>query len=168
MSVMVYRIGWMLLPALFALFAASESLATGPTRTTITLDGNMGDWSAVLLDPVNAQTDPQGSTAPSTDRDALINATSDLLDFAYTWDTASLFFYARRQSSATGTLRVLVYVDRNNNGLMESTDQVVKIDWKPQSAVTSVNPYLPALPPGDPMVDGLGFADGRRRQGVAR
>ena len=64
--------------------------AAVPTLVTITVDGDVSDWSAVLRNPLNTSRDGDGSTIPcanSTDRDCPIDAPEhDLARFAWTWD----------------------------------------------------------------------------------
>ncbi|MFQ5600210.1 MAG: hypothetical protein ACE5G2_06610, partial [Candidatus Krumholzibacteriia bacterium] len=90
----------------------------------------MDDWNAVLADPDNHFTDPQGTTAPSSDRDFRVPSEArDLLDFAYTWDTNKLCFYVRRAAPTGNVHRIVVYVDRDDDGFMESSDRAVRIRW---------------------------------------
>jgi uncharacterized repeat protein (TIGR01451 family) len=117
----------------------------------------------VLADPDNVATDPQGTDAPSTDRDYPVQSRGrDLVRFAYTWDASRLGFYVQRYGSSNNTNSFLFYADRDDDGLMEFSDRVVLVQWWGNSRwfLLTVCSYNPAVASGDPLVDASGFADG--------
>ncbi len=70
------------------------------TLTTITVDGNMGDWAPVHADLDNNVCD--GPANGLTDRDAPVQSTGrDLTHFAYTWDATSIYLFTERVGSAS-------------------------------------------------------------------
>ncbi len=138
------------------------------TFANITIDGNMNDWTVVLADPDNSNTDPQGSNAPSTDRDFPVQSSGrDLLRFGFTWDANDLFLYVRRLNVVSSRNNVFYYVDVDDDGFMEVGERVVRVSWWGNSQVyeLEVYAYVAANPGGDPMVDGGGFADGHTLAG---
>src|SRR5688572_29642137 len=61
-----------------------------PVGATITIDGDLADWSFPLANPANTTADGDASTiacASSTDRDCPVQSVEgDLRRFAWTWD----------------------------------------------------------------------------------
>ena len=148
-------VGWVLL--------GIPSAARAYTFGNITVDGNMDDWAAVLADPDNVHTDPQGSSAPSSDLDYPIQSTGrDLLRFGFTWDATDLFLYVQRLDTVNSRNNIYFYVDLDDDGFMESTERVVRVSWWGNSQVyeLEVYSYVPSYASGDPMLDGGGVADG--------
>jgi uncharacterized repeat protein (TIGR01451 family) len=149
--------------------AFAPTLANAYTFANITIDGNVDDWAAVLADPDNTSSDPQGSSTPSTDRDRPVQSTGrDLLRFAFTWDTTDLYLYVRRLNEVNSRNNVYYYVDVDDDGLMESTERVVRVSWWGHSQVYELEAYgyVPANPGGDPMLDANGLADGHTIAGA--
>lgn len=100
----------------------------GPVLTSIVIDANLSDLTAVLTDADNAATDPEGTQFPSTDRDYPVPSRSrDLVGFASTWNSTTLYLYWRRNNTSNNTTYVFFYAGRNDNGRMESTDRVVVV-----------------------------------------
>jgi uncharacterized repeat protein (TIGR01451 family) len=129
--------------------------------TTITVDGDMSDWSAVLADPY--QTAYDGPAAGLVDRDAPIQSTGrDLLAFAWTYDDSHLFLYINRAASISNQQLFWFYVDTNDDGLMQSGEPVISVDWKGSNRSTTIyrHSYTATAPGGDPLGDPDGFADG--------
>jgi uncharacterized repeat protein (TIGR01451 family) len=150
-------------PLLVALLTLSGTRALAITLTTITIDGDMSDWVSVLADPDNSSTDPQGTSAPSTDRDYLVQSIGrDLLGFGFTWDANALYLYVRRLGAVNSQNNVFFYVDVDDDGLLESTERVIQVRWwgNKRDYELEVRTYVPASPGGDPIVDGNGLADG--------
>lgn len=150
------------------LAAATCARAGTPVLYTIDVDGNMADWNAALADADNFSTDPQGVTPPSSDRDYPVSSsTRDLLRYAYTWDNTNFYLYFERNAATTTGNAFLVYVDRDNDGRMESTDRVVvNYWWGGGFSWSIVYAYAPAAGTGDPIVNALGFADGYNLPGA--
>jgi hypothetical protein len=87
--------------------------------TTITIDGQMGDWAAVLGDPYQTANDGPAGALP--DLDAPTQSTGrDLNTFAWTYDSTYLYFYVQREASTSNKQLFWFYLDTNENGLMES------------------------------------------------
>jgi len=153
--------------ALAAVLLLPEATAADqPTRTTIILDGSLDDWQTVLANPLNSVFDSDGSSIPcgdSSDRDCIVpSSTSDLKAFAFTWDDQNLYILVRRFLQANNKT-FTVYLDRDDDGLMEVSDDLV-LDHLFKASQDTIQPskhqYNPLNGGGDPMVDALGFADG--------
>jgi len=131
------------------------------TLTTITLDGNLADWTAVLGDPDNNVCDgPSGGLA---DRDTPVQSTGrDLTHFAYTWDDDNVYLFTERVGSTSNTQSFVYYGDVDNDRLMETGEPVIGVTWRGsnQSVNVFVFTYVAQAAGGDPMADGAGFADG--------
>lgn len=128
---------------------------------TITVDGNLADWSDVLADPVQRSLDgPAGSLV---DRDAPVPTTGrDLTEFAWTWNATHLFLYTARAGSDANQQRFWYYIDIDEDGRQESGEPVVLVQWFGSSRRTDVSlyRYLPAVAGGDPLGSPAGYADG--------
>ena len=135
--------------------------ARAAVLTTITVDGDMSDWGAVLADPF--QTAYDGPALGLPDLDAPIQSTGrDLMTFAWTYDGSHLFFYARRAASASNQQLFWFYCDTNDDGLLQTGEPVISVDWKGsnRSATVYGHAYSSAGPGGDPLGDPSGYADG--------
>jgi uncharacterized repeat protein (TIGR01451 family) len=129
--------------------------------TTITIDGQMGDWAAVLGDPYQTANDGPAGALP--DLDAPTQSTGrDLNTFAWTYDSTYLYFYVQREASTSNKQLFWFYLDTNENGLMESGEWIVGVAWWGNNRRTLVElySYQPASPGGDPVGDAGGQADG--------
>jgi uncharacterized repeat protein (TIGR01451 family) len=129
--------------------------------TTITVDGNMADWAAVLADPWQKADD--GPAGGLTDLDAPVQSTGrDLLAFAWTYDTTYVYFYAARQASSSNKQQFWFYLDTNENGLMQTGEPVIGVSWFGSTRLTEVTlyRYTAAAGGGDPLVSPAGLADG--------
>jgi uncharacterized repeat protein (TIGR01451 family) len=156
-----------LLPALatLAVWAAPDTPAQ--VLRTITIDGVLSDWSDVLADPL--QTALDGPAGGLLDRDAPVPTTGrDLTTFAWTYDDTHLFLLVGRVASASNIQRFWFYLDLDEDGLLESWEPVLLVEWRGSNRRTDTYlwRYTPASPGGDPLVDGSGFADGWTMQGA--
>ena len=138
-------------------------LLAGPRAAvlrTITIDGDISDWTDVLADPTQTALDgPAGALA---DRDAPVPTTGrDLTTFAWTFDENYLYLLAGRVASASNIQRFWFYLDLNEDGLLRD-EPVLLVEWRGSNRRTDVYlwSYSPASPAGDPLVNGAGFADG--------
>ena len=87
------RKAWLALLVVGFLWPAPPTLGT--VLTSISVDGNMSDWSAVLADPL--QTTIDGPGGGLTDLDAPVQSTGrDLSAFAWTFDGSYFYMYVRR------------------------------------------------------------------------
>jgi hypothetical protein len=99
------------------------------TQTTITLDGNMGDWAVVHADTDNNVCD--GPANGLVDRDAPVQSTGrDLTHFAFTWDQNNIYLFTERFGSASNTQSFVYYADIDNDGLMETGEPVIGVTWR--------------------------------------
>jgi uncharacterized repeat protein (TIGR01451 family) len=131
------------------------------TLAPITLDGVMGDWAPVLADPDNVTCD--GPIGGLIDRDAPVQSTGrDLVQFAYTWDATNLYLFTGRSGSSNNVQRFIYYADVDNDGLMETNEPVIGVNWQGNTGLIEVYlfQYVALAAGGDSMVDGLGFSDG--------
>ncbi|HEV8289766.1 MAG TPA: hypothetical protein VGQ00_02315 [Candidatus Norongarragalinales archaeon] len=129
------------------------------TLVNITVDGVFSDWDPVLANPRNVITDglsgvndPDNVTIQSADRDLLL--------FAVTWNASHIFFYFKRAAVGQNQIPLLVYIDKNTDGFLNSTDPVARFLWFGSNAqFDSYNhTYIPANATGDALT-GDGFAE---------
>lgn len=146
-------------------FLFSGAFAAGTAHAavlnTITVDGNMADWSAVLAEPAQVSLDGPAGGLP--DLDAPIPSTGrDLSAFAWTYDSTHFFMYLRRVGSAKNLNLFWYYLDLNADQRMSSGEFVFHVSWwgNTRRTQTELFRYNAASPAGDPMVDGAGVADG--------
>ena len=140
---------------------AASAVSRALVLTSITIDGNMADWSGVLADPFQLAADgPAGGLA---DRDAPVGSTGrDLTGFAWTWDATYLYFYVSRVASDSNRQRFWYYLDTNEDGRMTTGEFVVGVSWFGSNRRTDVELYRygAVAPGGDSLGDAAGFADG--------
>lgn len=145
--------------ALVVLSAAAVSRAL--VLTSITIDGNMADWSGVLADPFQLAAD--GPAGGLLDRDAPVGSTGrDLTGFGWTWDATYLYFYVSRVASDSNRQRFWYYLDTNEDGRMTTGEFVVGVSWFGSNRRTDVDLYRynAVAGGGDSLGDAAGFADG--------
>ena len=104
--------------------------------TPITVDGNISDWNSVLSDPDNYAMD----AVPDLDA-PIADVGRNFTQFAFTETYSNLFLYFGRAGSATNAVDALLYVDVNNNGLMETNEPVVAISWSGSNGNGKVDMY---------------------------
>ncbi|MCZ6649910.1 MAG: hypothetical protein O7D35_04515 [Acidobacteria bacterium] len=129
--------------------------------TTITVDGDMSDWGAVLSDPIQTSFDGPGGTLP--DLDAPVQSTGrDLSAFAWTYDADYFYIYTSRAGSSKNRQMFWYYLDFNSDGLMSTGEPVFHVSWWGNTGKTDtyLYQYSAAAPGGDPMADAMGQADG--------
>jgi hypothetical protein len=153
--------------ALLALALTAPARATQPVQADIAIDGQFEDWTEVLTNPLNASRDGEGAVTDcrlSTDRDCTFPpaAACDLSQFAWTWNDAGFHFFVRRYREVTVNKTILVYIDTDFDGLMETREPVlvVSLEATGGSNVPGVAQYQPAAMSGDPLEGPLGTADG--------
>jgi hypothetical protein len=95
--------------------------------TTITVNGNMNDWAAVLDNPNNILID---GVSGVNDADNVSLTPEDLTKAAFTWDSNNMYWYFRRVYDTTEETSIFVYLDYGMDGYMNSTDKVLKVRWK--------------------------------------
>jgi uncharacterized repeat protein (TIGR01451 family) len=135
--------------------------------TTITIDGDMSDWSAVLADPL--QTSDDGPAQGLPDRDAPVQSTGrDLSTFSWTYDANYFYMYIERVGSAKNRQRYWFYLDVNFDGLMQTGEPVFHVSWWGNKRDTESWLYLYSAvsPGGDSLGDAAGFADGWTMPGM--
>lgn len=138
------------LAAALVLQGAAPLVAGTPTLTTITIDGDMSDWTAVRMDPDNVILD--GPAGGLQDADSPSDPALDLVEFAYTWDGTYLYLYVRRASRDPGILYFWFFVDGNNDGVLQSGEPVMRVRWNGSNGRISTrdDTYFPSDPAGDP------------------
>lgn len=151
----VRRLAGLALAGLLPL-AAPAAVLTG-----ISVDGDMSDWAGVLADSFqSAQDGPAGGLS---DRDAPIQATGrDLNAFAWTYDSSYFYMYVGREASTSNIQWFWYHIDVDGNGLMETGEPVIGVNWKGsnRTTITTRYAYVAASAGGDPLGDPAGFADG--------
>ena len=131
------------------------------TLTSINVDGDTSDWAPVHADSDNNVCD--GPSGGIGDRDAPVQSTGrDLSHFAFTWDANNLYLFTARAGSTNNVQRFVYYADTDNDGLMETGEPVVGVNWSGNNRQVDLYlfNYQSLNPGGDLMVDGNGFADG--------
>jgi hypothetical protein len=104
--------------------------------TPITVDGNVSDWSTVIADPDNFSID----AVPDLDA-PISDVGRDFTKFAFTETWSTLYLYFARAGSATNSVDALLYVDVNNNSLMETNEPVIAISWSGSNGNGKVDIY---------------------------
>ena len=121
--------------------------------TPITIDGDVSDWSAVIADADNYSVDA------TPDMDAPISDIGrNFTKFAFTQTWSNLHLYFARAGSATNAVDALLYLDVDNNNLMETNEPVIAISWSGSNGNGKVDiyNYVEATPGGDVVVgDGV-------------
>jgi hypothetical protein len=102
----------------------------------ITVDGNVSDWSAVIADPDNFSND----AVPDMDA-PIADIGRDFTKFAFTQSWSTLYLYFARAGSATNAVDALLYLDVDNNGLMETNEPVIAISWSGSNGNGKVDIY---------------------------
>jgi len=111
---------------------------------SIIIDGNMNDWSIFLNDPDNNSYD----NTSGSDMDAPISdAGRDLTRLTFTEDASFLYFYIERFGSTSNSVDILLYIDINNNDIMDIKEPVFHITWSGSNGNASVDvyDYIPSL-----------------------
>ncbi|MEX0944001.1 MAG: hypothetical protein WD002_15835 [Pseudomonadales bacterium] len=165
---------------LLALAYASQLPAAVISRT-ITIDGDISDWTNepdITTNPGQFSLDGDGSTCPdSDDRDAwsggdvgsgtcdgIQSVGRDLRSFAFTYDDNNIYLLVTRFDSSTNITDWWFYIDVNNNGVMETSDLLFRVNWQGSNQTTNreIWAYTPATPEGDLLVNPNppGTADG--------
>ncbi|MER3463807.1 MAG: hypothetical protein C4329_04690 [Chitinophagaceae bacterium] len=120
--------------------SGSNGMSVG--SQSITMDGNMSDWNAILNDPHNNTYDGN----PDLDQ-PLSDAGRDLVRFAFTEDASYLYMYLKRAGSSSNKVDILFYSDINNNEFMDFREPIVHIDWSGSNGNVNIaiNDYQPNL-----------------------
>ena len=114
----------LLLAAAWAGWGFTFAPAWAFVRTSIVVDGNLGDWEVVLNDPDNNIMD-QSKEAGDPDAPTIISTDRDLRRFAHTWDQQNLYLYLLRVTSGNNNIYTLFYLDLGHDGIMQNTDRLL-------------------------------------------
>ena len=120
---------------------------SAPIQRTITIDGTMTDWKTptnITTNPGQFSTDEEGdaSTGSIADLDFEVQSVGrDLKRFSYTYDNTFLSMWINRFSSSTNITDWWFYLDTDNDGLMESSEKVVRVQWRGSNGNTTVALY---------------------------
>jgi hypothetical protein len=128
-------------------------------QQTITINGDMSDWGAVLLDPDNNSCD----ATDDTDRDYPVQSTGrNLLRTAATYDGSYFAMWTQRIGSSNNTQNFIYYADTNNDGIMQAGEPVIVAKWQGNTGNVTLEKYAydDLGSGGDPLLDANGFADG--------
>ncbi|MBW2443382.1 MAG: DUF4347 domain-containing protein, partial [Deltaproteobacteria bacterium] len=129
------------------------------TQQTITINGDMSDWGAVLSDPDNNSCD----ATDDTDRDYPVQSTGrNLLRTAATYDGTYFAMWTQRIGSSNNTQNFIYYADTNADGIMDAGEPVIVAKWQGNTGNVTLEKYVydDLGSGGDPLLDANGFADG--------
>jgi len=148
--------------------ALVSPLDAAPRLVTITMDGDLADWSQVEINTSQTSFDAAGALFPdcalSRDRDCDVQDVGrDLREFSWTHDTAHLFVRVVRDGAGGNTDAFWTYLDLDGDDRMGASDVVLRVKQRAntQDVDSDLFPYLPIDPLGDPMTDPVfGLADG--------
>jgi hypothetical protein len=132
------------------------SAGTGAlTLKTITINGDVGEWDSVLRNPANYVSD---LTLIQGDTDAIATNDRDMTKFVYTYDSQYLYFYYKRTIVGSRQVSMIVYLDKDLDGLMETGENVLKFVWSGTNRQYNgdLYNYHPAVSSGDVM-QGSGY-----------
>ena len=136
-----------------------------PTLTSITIDGGMADWAAVLANPDNVVLDGPGGGLIDADTPS---AARDIDKVAYTWDATYLYFYVHRQGSSGEFNYFWFHFDLNNDGRVANDAPLLNVAWWGTNGktTTTLDLYKAAqLVLGDPITNPMGQHDGYKLPG---
>lgn len=97
------------------------SSAGAKTLRTITIDGNLNDWTEVLLDRDHKVAD---RSAAQGDPDNPSQAQRDERGVAFTWDATNLYLYFSRTGAGTNSFNGIFYVDLNHDARLSAADRI--------------------------------------------
>lgn len=124
-------------------------------QRTITIDGNISDWTTapdITFNSGQYAEDGDGRSCPSSDRDAQpdpIDATTcttllagrDLRKFAFTWDDSNLYLYIERFANSTNVTDWWFYIDTNADGYLQNGEPVLGVSWQGSNQSTDRTLY---------------------------
>src|SRR5574341_956670 len=156
------------------LFSTRGEASTPLTLKTITIDGSIGDWDAVLANPLQTTRDGDGSSSNitancplySTDRDCPMGggAGNDLYSFAWTYDASFVYLYIERYGSSNNGVDFFFLADIDQDQRLEATgDKVIHARWWGSTGNVTVDAggYVPVdTLNGDPIASATGYVDG--------
>lgn len=125
--------------------------------TSMTIDGNMSDWTPFLNDPDNNSYDG----TPDFDSATITDKGRDMQRFVVTYSGSGLYMYFSRVAANNNSIDFLVYLDVNNNSLMEKNEPVVDMSWNGSNGkcMVKIYDYTPAVATGDSLTK-KGTTDG--------
>jgi len=138
-----------------------------PTLTTITLDGNMADWAAVLANPDNYVLDGPGGGLVDADAPSMPRVNVDKI--AFTWDATYLYLYVHRQGTAGEFNYFWFHFDLNNDGYVANNAPLFSAAWwgSNQKVTTALDLYKAAnIVTGDKITNASGSHDGYKLPGT--
>ncbi len=123
-------------------------------ETTININGDFSDWTAVLQDEQNVIID---GAKGAGDPDNPGQTSSDLRVFALTWDENNLYAYFKRGTTSNSGITFLIYLDIDFDKIMENTDRLLFWTFN-NSGFQNFNlySYSPFNPSGD-LIIGDGY-----------
>jgi hypothetical protein len=160
--------------AALAILNGRTEAANPLTLKTVTIDGNVSDWDAVLGNALQTTRDGDGSSSAiaancalySTDRDCPMGggAGNDLHTFAWTYDASYVYLYIERYGSTSNGVDFFFVADANRDKRLEATgDEAIHARWWGSTGNVTVDAgaYAPVdAVNGDAIVSGAGYVDG--------
>lgn len=156
---------------LFGLLGAMSPLYAAFIERSITIDGDLSDWTSpsdITNNTNQFSEDAEDGSGNDLD-EPLSNTGRDLKKFSFTWDSTYLYFYVERYASENNVTDWWFFIDSSTNGvagtdpdgLMQSGETVLRIKWQGsnQSTVAEVWEYVEDATGGDPLTSG-GVGDG--------
>jgi MYXO-CTERM domain-containing protein len=157
-----------------AVLCGRTEAANPLTLRTMTVDGNLADWDAVLGNALQTTRDGDGSSSAitancalySTDRDCPMGggAGNDLYTFAWTYDASFVYLYIERYGSSNNGVDFFFVADTNRDKRLKATgDAVIHARWwgSTGSVTLDAGPYAPVdAVNGDAIASASGLVDG--------
>lgn len=156
-------------PSALAASSCTCGFADGKfTLATITIDGTLTDWNTVKADTDNNVCDANSTSAPTelggadSVADNPQSLGRDLTWFSFTWDATNIYFFTERAGSASNIQRFVYYGDTNNDGLLQTGERVVQVEWQGNTRLVTLYraSYNAVAVGGDSLADTSNVADG--------
>ncbi|MDD3627848.1 MAG: hypothetical protein PHV06_11095, partial [bacterium] len=125
---------------LFSLLSAVPGF--GMTLTSINIDGDIEDWSPVMLDPDNFVSDPIKDFG-DLDTPTIVQSGRDVTSAALTWDDTYLYFLIETNTIVSNICHLIFYIDVNYDLKMTDSDKVVRFVFNNTQKNSYIYDYVP-------------------------
>lgn len=142
----------MMLVVGFIGFLTPDIAKAAPIQRTITIDGDISDWTAIpdiTSNPGQFSSDGDGRSCPSTDLDTgtpptcsvLTPSGRDLRLYTYTWDSSNLYIFVSRWGTTNNVTDWWFYLDIDNDGRLQNGEPVFRVSWRGNNQNTTRTLY---------------------------